>query len=482
MLANLSSLMSRPLALINKSEIEYSRRRPEQGLLYKTVNKHVNTVLQNMEMRGRYLPVHVKNEFEAYLGCGILSKGFLRLVCSDCKKEKLVAFSCKKRGICPSCGGRRMCDTAAHLVDNVIPEVPVRQWVITFPYNLRYLFAYNKKALSKALEISVRVINGFYKKRGKIQEVENPKAGSVTLIQRFGGSLNLNIHFHILYPDGVFDELGEFHMIDLPSDKDIDDAVEKIKIRVMRSLTKMGLIDDYQISESDEQIVEFPGMAESISSSIQRRNNKGNKILEIGKHFNTSWHPREGSLCSYKDGFSLHAKVLIAAKDRKGLEHLCRYVARPAISNDRLSLDEKGNIIYKLKRPYDNGTTHLKFTPEEFIEKLIALVPPPRSNLTRYHGVLGPHSKLRKKVIIQPKKKKDGKKKKKSRSRMSWAKLLKRVFKFEIEQCSCGGKFKIIASILEVSVAVKIMESLDIEVYIPEPIPARGPPSMFDFA
>jgi hypothetical protein len=64
---------------------------------------------------------------------------------------------------------------------------------------------------------------------------------------------------------------------------------------------------------------------------------------------------------------------------------------------------------------------------------------------------------------------------------MSWAKLLKRVFKFEVEKCKCGGKLKIIASILEVSVAVKIMESLDIEVYIPEPAAARGPPMMFSY-
>ncbi len=369
------------------------------------------------------------------------------------------------------------------VVLNVIPEVPVRQWVITFPFNLRYLFAYNKKALSKTLEISTRVINRFYKKRCKDQGVINPKTGSVTLIQRFGGSLNLNIHFHVLYPDGVFDEQGEFYMTELPSDLDIEEAVDLINKRVMRALKRMGVIEDYHVSSSDELCTEFPGMAESISSSIQRRSNQGNKILEIGKHFNTAWTPKGGRLCSYKDGFSLHAKVLIAARDRAGLEHLCRYVARPAVSNDRLSLDERGNIIYKLKRAYDNGTTHLKFSPAEFIEKLIALVPPPRANLTRYHGVLGPHSKLRKKVVIKLKKEKKekNKEKKKSRSRMSWAKLLKRVFSFEVEKCKCGGKLKIISSILEMGVAVRIMESLKIEVYIPEPSSARGPPMMFSY-
>jgi len=466
---------------INKSlTTDYSRRRPEKGILYKAVSENMNTVFQDMEVRGKYLPVHVKKEFESYLDCGILAKGFLRLTCLDCKREKLVAFSCKRRGICPSCGGRRMCETAAHLVDNVFPEVPVRQWVTTFPYNLRYLFAYNKKALTKALEITTRSINRFYKKQGKELGLTNPQTGSVTLIQRFGGSLNFNIHFHILYPDGVWDEEGTFFRTKKIVDEDVQKLVCKLQTRVLRSLEKMGLIEGFDVSGEDELGLEYPGMAESISSSIKRKNNRGGKIAEIGKQFDTLWRAKEGQLCSYKDGFSLHAKVVIATSDRKGLEHLCRYIARPSISNDRLSLDESGNIIYKLKRPYDNGTTHLRFTPEEFLEKLIALVPPPRSNLTRYHGVLGPHAKLRKKVVIKNKKAKT-EKKKKSNSRIAWAKLLKRVFNFEVEICRCGGKLKIIAAIFELNVAMKIMESLNIEVYIPSPAPARSPPNLFDY-
>ena len=74
------------------------------------------------------LPDFVQDEFDAFLECGILAYGFLRLRCADCGHEKLVAFSCKRRGFCPSCGGRRMAQTAAHLADCVIPRVPVRQW------------------------------------------------------------------------------------------------------------------------------------------------------------------------------------------------------------------------------------------------------------------------------------------------------------------------------------------------------------------
>lgn len=472
--------MDRSNAAIQSSTIVYARRRPEKTALYQAVNQHMNTAFHNMEASGKYLPGHVRDEFESFLDCGILSKGFLRLSCSDCKTEKLVAFSCKKRGVCPSCGGRRMCDTAAHLVDNIFPKVPVRQWVISFPFNLRYIFAYNKKALSRALAVSIRAIDRYYKKRGKNFGLVNSKTGSVTLIQRFGGSLNLNIHFHILYTDGVWDESGKFYLTGQPKNEDIQDVVSKLRTRVFRALEKMGLIDGYQVDDNDEFALEFPGMAESISSSIQRKNSEGRKIKEIGKHFNTRWAPKEGKLCSYKDGFSLHAKVCISASDRFSLEHLSRYISRPAISNNRLSLCDNGDILYELKRPYDNGTTHLQFTPTEFMEKLIAIVPPPRLNLTRYHGVLGPHSGLRKRVVVKNKKSK--KTKDKVKHRISWAKLIKRVFDFEVDKCRCGGKLRVVAAILNESIAVKIMESLTIEVYYPDPHPPRSSPLPLSFA
>ena len=80
-------------------------------------------------------------EVERYLRCGILGYGLLRVHCDVCKRDDVVAFSCKGRGVCPSCGTRRMVDTAAWLVDRVLPEVPVRQWVLSVPYRVRLLCA-----------------------------------------------------------------------------------------------------------------------------------------------------------------------------------------------------------------------------------------------------------------------------------------------------------------------------------------------------
>ena len=107
----------------------YRRHRPEDTLLYRIVEQHYPAFAALVSEQGRALPTFVQREFEAYLRCGRLEHGFLRVRCSTCHAEKLVAFSCKRRGFCPSCGARRMVDSAALLVDEVLPAVPIRQWV-----------------------------------------------------------------------------------------------------------------------------------------------------------------------------------------------------------------------------------------------------------------------------------------------------------------------------------------------------------------
>jgi hypothetical protein len=120
----------------------YERHRPEETTLYRVVQEELETFLAQVEAQtGSGLPQFVKDEFEAYLQCGILAHGFLRVRCAECAHEKLVAFSCKRRGFCPSCGARRMAETVAYLVDRVIPRVPVRQWVLSFPIPLRIVLA-----------------------------------------------------------------------------------------------------------------------------------------------------------------------------------------------------------------------------------------------------------------------------------------------------------------------------------------------------
>jgi len=178
--------------------VPYERRRPEETTLYQVVQDHLNTFLAQVEQEtGTGLPQFVKDEFEAFLECGILAHGFLRLRCGDCAHEKLVAFSCKRRGFCPACGARRMAETAAHLVEQVIPHVPVRQWVVAFPIPLRHLFASQPHLLSPVLQVIHRVLSTFVIHQAGLTHAQ-AQTGAVTLIQRFGSAANLNIHLHCL--------------------------------------------------------------------------------------------------------------------------------------------------------------------------------------------------------------------------------------------------------------------------------------------
>lgn len=117
----------------------YRRRQPERTVLYCTVQSHLATWLElAQDESGRSIPGHVEREFRRYLECGILAHGFARARCAGCGHDFLVAFSCKGRGVCPSCNTRRMVEAAAHLADHVIPRLPVRQWVLSVPKRLRY--------------------------------------------------------------------------------------------------------------------------------------------------------------------------------------------------------------------------------------------------------------------------------------------------------------------------------------------------------
>ncbi len=133
------------------------------------------------------------------LKCGRLEHGFLRVRCTTCHAERLVAFSCKRRGFCPSCGARRMTESAALLVDEVLPAEPIRQWVLSVPFPLRFLFAAEPAAMGRVLAIVYRAMaNALIRKAGLTRATG--QTGAVTLIQRFGSALNLNIHFHMRHP------------------------------------------------------------------------------------------------------------------------------------------------------------------------------------------------------------------------------------------------------------------------------------------
>jgi putative transposase len=171
--------------------------------------------------------------------------------------------------------------------------------------------------------------------------------------------------------------------------------------------------------------------------------------------------------------------VRCAAEQRQALEHLCRYITRPAIANERLSVNRAGQVVLRLKTPYRDGTTHLVMSPLEFMQRLAALVPRPRLHLIRFHGVLAPHAKMRAAIVPIPAQTTTGQAgdcehARGASVRMSWARLLKRVFDIDIERCpQCGGNLKIIAAIEEPAVIERILTHLGLSAQPPPRAPAR---------
>ncbi|MCB0385750.1 MAG: transposase [Bdellovibrionales bacterium] len=170
----------------------------------------------------------------------------------------------------------------------------------------------------------------------------------------------------------------------------------------------------------------------------------------------------------------------MAGNEREKIGKLCRYIARPAVALERLSLNQRGQVIYTLKKPYSDGTTHIVMTQLELLERLAAIVPRPRVHLTRFAGVFAPHFKYRAMVVPKPKVEAPQLRAddQSVKSRISWARLFKRVFGIDVETCRlCGSKMKIIAAIEDPQVIKKILEHLDLPTKSPMPWPARGPPS-----
>lgn len=456
----------------------------------------------------RTVPRFVEREFQAYLECGILDFGFVRVRCDDCGHDRVVALVCKGRGFCPSCGGRRMAETAANLVDRVIPMVPVRQWVVSLPIPLRYRMAYDAELTASVLRLFIGAVFSSYRRRAKrLHGVTAARCGSVTFVQRFGDALNVNVHFHALFLDGVYTGGSpEFLPLPAPTDAEIAGVAQGIVRRLVRLLERRGLTPEADPSEADPLAGNEPLLAEIYSASVRGRvatgSRAGQPMVRLGDRIDAEdledWV--QGPRCASVGGVSLHANVAIAARDRHRLERLCRYVARPPVATGRLSKLADGRLLYQLKRRWRDGTTAILFTPDELIEKLAALVPPPRIHTVRYHGVLGPRATKRRAIVpascaaaatgdtraaskgrLYAKRSVDGSATRTEEARqvgdqqhvrprrLSWAELMRRVFSFDVLECTrCGGRMRVIAAIRTPEPIGAILECMGLS--------ARAPP------
>ena len=217
----------------------------------------------------------------------------------------------------------------------------------------------------------------------------------------------------------------------------------------MKLLTRLGyLIEEEGMSymaetetDTDTDTAMSPLQSAACTYRIALGPRAGQKVLTMQSV--PSFDAQDTQIrCANQQGFSHHAEVRCAMNQRNKLEQLCRYFTRPAIANERLKLNRAGDVVLQLKSPYWDGTTHIVMSPLEFMQRLAALVPRPRLNLIRFHGVLAPNAKIRAEItpggpvtINDTTDDLDDTSHHSPSARMSWAQLLKRVFDIDIEHC-----------------------------------------------
>jgi len=341
----------------------YRQRRPEESVLYDVVRRNLETyiALREAEPDAEPLPRYVEKTFREFMRCGLPQWGVALVECSSdsCRSAYAIPFSCARRGgICASCAARHQARAAAHLVDHVLPRVPIRHWTISFPKRVRFFLERHHEAASGVLRVCLRAIESRLRERSP-GAPRDSRFGAVVTSHRTGSTLQRNFHFHSPITDGVFakdedrpDEARFFEATEL-TDEDVADLEETIRRRVLRYLVRHGQLDR---AAADDML---------------------------------TWE---------HSGFSLDATTRIEAWDRFALERLARYCTRPPLSPARLDRVDDDTLIYRLARPAHDGTTSVILTPLELIDRLARSVPPPRKNVLKYFGVFGPAARLRQAV------------------------------------------------------------------------------------
>jgi hypothetical protein len=295
------------------------------------------------------------------------------------------------------------------------------------------------------------------------------------------------------------------------TDDEVAQLVRRIQSRVLRALHKRGKLPDDGAGAPTDGADPDP-IQDLYAAAVQGRTATGRCRGRLDPRLGRGTDDQpflKGRLCCDLDGFSLHAAVRIPGGLIDRLEQLCRYAARPPIVLDRLTRTDDGTLLYKLKRRYRDGSTHVVFTPHTLIERLCALIPRPRKKLVTYHGVLAPAAGHRDRVVPEPVDRSgndrdpepepeppDGairrlgigsrtpaqvphapSRHRGPRKAYTWAELLRRVFLFDVLTCPhCQGPRRLLAAVFDPQAIENILRCLGLPTEAPVIAAARPPP------
>ena len=288
-----------------------------------------------------------------------------------------------------------MAETAAHLVDHVIPHVPVRQFVLSVPKRLRPFLHHRPRTASAVLHILLRALQATLRKSSPTAPPD-ASFGAVSFLHRFGSSLNPHFHFHLCVVDGLFEKVEgdtgqarttpcarlHFHEATALTPQLLERLQHTVRRRVLRHVHRTPLC--------------FARWSRGLPQlGAQRNQHQGRSAA---RHGLLETHDAKDMLAwDHGGGFSLDASVRIEATDRAGLERLIRYCARPPFALDRLHLIDgrSDQILYLLPEPDLAGRTALRLSALEFLDRVAKILPPPRIHRHRYHGAFAPNAPLR---------------------------------------------------------------------------------------
>ena len=415
---------------------DYVPRDPRAGVLHPLVKQAWPELVDRAAAEGQPIPRFVSAAFERYLKCGIAEAGFLRLGCAQCGTQRALPLSCKCRGLCPSCGTRRMHDLSHHLVERVLPDVPLRQYVLSPPAELVGLLGARSEVLSAMSRIFVRCVFDAIRRRVGGEGSEGVHCGSVVVIQLFSKSIALFPHVHLLAFDGAYverdEETLEFCSDRGPSSDDVRALEDDVMQRFTRWLRANGYLD------------EEPNEAEGLDGWF------GPAGLDVDPG------PRPAGKRRDSSRFSVHAKVRVEADDRRGREHLTAYLARPPLAEEQLERLDDERIRLTFRNPTRGPSSSVILHPLQLVRRLAWQVPPPNLRLVRYAGVLAPAARLRHRVVpagrIAIQGTWFGARKFESlapvASRVAWAALLAKVYQIDVRCPQCDGPLRPVGAVL----------------------------------
>jgi hypothetical protein len=399
----------------------YHPRHPERTVLYRVLFHYFDRFLIEYESRfekqNGFLRPIIKEVVQRYLDCGNPRCGFARIRCPDCHTEHLLMFSCRTRGFCPSCHAKRLEEWGEWVRETLLLDVPHRQVVFTIPRMLRIFFKYNRRLLGELCRSALRSLACYF----AAVTGSELMPGVIAAIQTFGTRINFHPHLHFLVTEGGVDETGIFH--------------------------KIPRIDDSRLAELfAREVLRFLVHKELLSPEWAER------LL--------SWR---------HTGFNVHSRV--RAKTRHEAERVGKYMIRPLLSLERLSLDEgEAQVGYRYGKEA-RETERMDYL--EFIARVVSHIPDKGQVTVRYYGLYAnAHRGKVRKTSLVPASLGMIEEELRPLPSKGWAEMIRKVYEVDPMVCPhCGGQMKVISFLTDYSVVDRIIDHLKLKFVAERPPP-----------